>query len=279
MNTSSHRGHMKAHVLATLCIVLSTMLAACDMDSFLFNTEELDRYHPPSSIPGSALEQLTFKSGEHTLYGFWIKSDGRRPGSTIIYCHGNKHNMDEYWDRIEFLRALGMNIFTFDYRGFGLSEGTSTQDGMYADAEAALSLVQARGYDGDSLVLYGYSLGNVASIHLASMMVRPRALVVESGFASSTSLVQGATVLDFQARWLTDGTFDNAAAIATITAPVLVLHGEEDDFVRFRDNGQVIFDNAGDPKLLVAVPGATHTDVPQKMGVPAYLEIVGDWIE
>ncbi|MBC8145150.1 MAG: alpha/beta hydrolase, partial [bacterium] len=171
------------------------------------------------------------------------------------------------------------NIFTFDFRGFGLSEGTSSQHGMYTDAEAALAQVIAKGFVADSIVLYGFSLGNVASIHLAANKIRPRALIVESGFASSTSLVQGAMLLDIPSRWLTDGTFDNATTIQRVTSPILVLHGEEDDFVRFRDNGQVIFDNAKDPKRLIAVPGATHTDVPQTFGVARYLDTLRAWIK
>jgi fermentation-respiration switch protein FrsA (DUF1100 family) len=249
------------------------------MDSFLFNTETLDHYSPPASIPDSLLEPVTLKSDGLNIYGYWIGSDGTRPGLTILYCHGNKHSMDEYWDRIEFLRKLGGNIFTFDYRGFGRSEGESSEEGLYADAEAALANVLARGVLPDSLVLYGFSLGNVASFHLADGKVTPRCLIAESPFASSTALAQGATVLDFPARWLTDGTYDNAETIRRIHVPLLLLHGVEDDFVRYRDNGKVVFDNANEPKKLLPIPGATHTDVPQTMGVDNYLQELKAWID
>ena len=259
------------HAIRILLVIAAALASsACEMDGFLFNTEALDRYSPPASIPDSLLEKVTFTSDGNTLHGYWIRSDGSRPGLAILYCHGNKHNMDAYWDRIEFLRTLGADIFTFDYRGFGLSEGSSSQEGMYADAEAALALVMADGFIADSLVLYGFSLGNVASIHLAANRITPRALIAESPFASSTSLVQGATVLDFPARWLTDGTFNNAETIKRVTAPLLVLHGEEDDFVRYRDNGKVVYDNATTQKTLIAVAAAVHDNVPQTMGLPAY---------
>ena len=197
---------------------------------------------------------------------------------TILYCHGNKHSIDEYWDRVEFLRQLGANIFIFDYRGFGMSEGEPSQAGMYADADAALAYVRTRGVPDSSLVLYGYSLGNVASIHLAANRVAPRVLIAEAPFASSTSLAQGALGLDFPARWLTDGTFDNAETIRRVTVPFLLLHGEDDDFVRYRDNGRVVFENANEPKKLIVVPGASHTDIPQTMGVDRYLKEVEEWI-
>jgi alpha-beta hydrolase superfamily lysophospholipase len=260
-------------------LLLAVMLSACaDMDSFLFNTEKLDHYSPPATIPDSLLEPVTLTSGGLKLYGYWIRSDGSRPGLTILYCHGNKHNMDAYWDRIEFLRRLGCNIFTFDYRGFGMSEGESSQEGMYADADAALEHVMGRGVTSDSLVLYGYSLGNVASIHLAANRVTPLCLIAESPFASSTSLAQGATVLDFPARWLTDGTYDNAETIRRVHVPLLLLHGTDDDFVRYRDNGKIVFENANEPKKLIPVEGADHTNVPQTMGVEQYLTELKSWI-
>jgi fermentation-respiration switch protein FrsA (DUF1100 family) len=187
--------------------------------------------------------------------------------------------MDAYWDRVEFLRRLGGNIFIFDYRGFGMSEGESSQEGMYADADAALAYVQSRGVQADSLVLYGFSLGNVASIHLAANRITPRCLIAESPFASSTSLTQGGIGLDFPARWLTDGTFNNAETIRKVHVPLLLLHGLDDDFVRYRDNGAIVFENANQPKKLITVKGANHTDVPQTMGVDQYLTELQTWID
>jgi fermentation-respiration switch protein FrsA (DUF1100 family) len=267
-------------LLVLVCLVIVTAVGGCvEMDSFLFNTETLDRYHPPETLPDSLLEHVTFESEGNTLHGYWVRSVGARSGTVVLYCHGNKHNMDEYWDRVELLHRLGVTVFTFDYRGYGLSEGTSSEAGMHADADAALATVRAGGFVADSTVLYGYSLGNVASIHLAADRIRPRALLVESAFASATALVQGGTVLDFPSRWLTDGTFDNAEALARVAVPVLVLHGMDDDFVRFRDNGQVLFDRANEPKELIAVPGAVHDDIPRMMGIESYLEEIAEMLD
>jgi fermentation-respiration switch protein FrsA (DUF1100 family) len=273
-SVAPRRGY--AGVALLLCLSALALGACAEMDGFLFNTERIDRYHPPSSIPAELIEPVTIESEGNTLYGYWIR--GADTGRTILYCHGNKKNMDAYWDRIEMLRELGANIFWFDYRGFGLSEGDPSEHSMYADADAALAYVRSRGFAADSIILYGFSLGNVASIHLAAERITPRALIVESAFASATSLAQGATVLDFQERWLTDGTFDNVEAIRRVTAPVLVLHGEEDDFIRYRDNGRLVFGAANEPKKLVLVPGAVHDNVPQTMGVAAYLDEIRAWI-
>jgi uncharacterized protein len=258
-------------------IVISLLLllvAGCaDLDSNLFNTEELGAYSlPGNTIPDSLIEEVTMPSGGNTLYGYWVRSNGTRPGITFLYCHGNKHHIDEYWNRVMLLHATGANVFIFDFRGFGRSTGTSSEAGLKEDAEAALAYVRGRAdVVADSIALYGYSLGNVASIHLAARRFDPLFLVAESPFASSTSLVQGSLALDLPARWLTDGTFDNASEVREIRTPLLLLHGSDDDFVRWRDNGRVVFENAPEPKWLELVEGANHTDIPERMGEDRYI--------
>lgn len=251
-----------------------------EMDGFLFNTEALDHYAlPGNTIPDSLLERVTLTSGGNKIYGYWVASGGGRPGITILYSHGNKHNIDEYWDRVMLLHKLGVNVFIYDYRGYGMSEGTSSEEGIHADAEAALDYLLSRGVTADSLCLYGFSLGNVPTIYLASSKIDPRCVISESPFASANSLTQSGAGLDLPPRWLTEGTFDNASLIRNIKAPFLLLHGLDDDFVRYRDNGRVVYENAPEPKKLITVPGATHIDVPQTMGEEAYLEAIAEWIE
>ena len=264
--------------LALLCLLTS---AGClEMDSFLADEAELDVYAlPGNTIAEELIEPVTFESEGNRLYGFWVASNGERPGITILYCHGNKHHIDEYWDRVMFLHELGVNLFIFDYRGFGLSEGTFSEKAMLADARAALQYVRTRpGGIADSLGLYGYSLGNVASIYLAAEVVDPLFLVAEAPFASASALSQGALNVALPAGWLTEGTFDNAQRIRQITTGLLLLHGEMDDFVRYRDNGKVVYENAPVPKRLHLVPGARHNNIPQTMGLDTYRAVLEDWI-
>lgn len=270
---------MTAARLALLAGVFA--LSACmEMDGFLADAERLDTYTlPGNSIPAELIEPVTFESGGHTLYGFWVASDGQRPGVTVLYFHGNKHHIDEYWDRVQLLHEVGVNVIIFDYRGFGRSEGEFSEAAMLADGRAALDFALARPEVSlDSLGFYGFSLGNVSSIELAANVVDPLFLIAEAPFASANALQQGALNLAIPAGWLTEGSFDNAERIRRIDTPLLVLHGEEDDFVRYRDNGRVVYENAPDTKRLVLVPGAHHSDIPETMGLDAYRTLVAAWI-
>lgn len=265
-----------------LLALLGIALAGClEMDSFLTNALTIDEYTlPANTIPAHLIEPVTFDSEGNTLHGFWVASDGARPGVSILYCPGNKHNIDAYWDRVMFLHGLGVNLFIFDYRSFGRSEGTFSEAGMHADARAALAYALARPeVSADSLGLYGYSLGNVASIYLAAEAVDPLFLIAEAPFAAASSLTQGALSLGLPAGWLTGGQFDNVAHVRRIDTPFLLLHGDRDDLVRYRDNGRVVFEHAPEPKRLLLVPGAAHDNIPQMMGLDAYLAEVAAWID
>jgi hypothetical protein len=261
-------------------ILLFSSFTECTLDNFLFNEERISQYVlPNNTIPDSLLTFVQFKSENNTLYGYWVKSKNPQSGITILYCHGNKNNMDEYWDRVMILHQLGVQVFIFDYRGFGLSEGKPSENGLYKDGESALNFIRSHyQVDKDSLCLYGYSLGNIVSIYLTAEKINPLCLIAEAPFASANSLTQGSLSLDIPELWLTEGKFDNVEKIRRIKTPFLLIHGDQDDMVRFRDNGKVVYDNAPQPKSLRLVSGAKHTDIPEKMGIDTYKKVINDWI-
>jgi fermentation-respiration switch protein FrsA (DUF1100 family) len=263
-----------------LIIAITIIFSGCDLDSNLFNTESISEYKlPGNTIAKEFIDTVKFPSDGKMLYGFWIKSEGKHPRLTILYCHGNKHSLDEYWDRVMLFHRLDYNVLIFDYRGFGKSEGTSSEESLYTDAKAALNYVYSKGVRQDSIIVYGYSLGNVPAIYLAANTLKPLGLISEAPFASANSLTQGSTVLDIPAGWLTSDLYDNASQIKNIKAPYLLFHGQDDDFVRYRDNGRVVFENAPEPKILLLIEGAKHTDIPSIMGYDAYLKAISSWVE
>lgn len=264
--------------------MMAVLLTGCmTLDSNLFNSKKQDSYElPGNTIPASLIHQVSFTSNGNTLYGYWVQGDSvADSGLTILYCHGNKYSIDEYWDRVMFLHQLGVNIFIFDFRGYGMSQGESSEQGLHEDGAAALAYVKGTlSVPADSIILYGYSLGNVVSIYLASLSATPPlCLFAEAPFASANSLTQGSTVMDIPPLWLTEGEFNNAENIKKVTCPFYLFHGEKDDFVRYRDNGKVVYENANDPKGESIIPDANHTDIPQVMGIDAYLEAIRTWIK
>ena len=75
-------------------------------------------------------------------------------------CHGNAGNISGRLDRALVFHGLGLNVFLFDYRGFGRSEGRPSEAGTYHDAIAVHRyLVEERRFPRERLILFGESLG------------------------------------------------------------------------------------------------------------------------
>lgn len=268
-----------------LLSVMISLAAGCKLDDFLFNTKKLTSYSLSNAvIPDSARQFVSLSSHGTTIYGFFVKSsgsgrEGTVPAVTVLYCHGNKESIEQYWDRTELLYQEGYNVFIFDYEGFGMSGGDCSEEALYADGRAALDYLRSRGdVDPDRIVYYGYSLGGAVAIDLAANVRPPLALVCEAPFASGEALLQSGALLDVPGSVALKGDYDNAAKIRRVHVPFLLLHGTDDRFIDMAKNGQVVFDNANEPKQFIKVPGAGHTTIPWTMGVAQYLKAVSDFI-
>jgi pimeloyl-ACP methyl ester carboxylesterase len=288
-------------------IVIAAALSGClNVDANLFNPDNsireylLDDYQgevqfrpgPEYDIPRGTIHQFTLASqgpkeaSATTIHAIYIGDPARIARDTVImYAHGNRDHMDYYWPRAKLLANVGgklrFGVLMIDYRGFGLSEGTPTEEGMYADVDAALRWLQQRGLTNDRLIMYGYSLGTASATELTARprTLRPARLVLESPFASAAVMAQDAAVLAIPPSFLTTHRIANADAIRQVTQPFLWMHGTADDFLRIRTHGEVVFRNyQGERGVAVRVDGAGHGDIPVVMGIPNYLAAVERFI-
>lgn len=176
-------------------------------------------------------EDVYFESVDRTkLHGWWVpKQDA---SGTVIFCHGNAGNIGHRLDKVRILHALGLNVFIFDYRGFGESEGHPSERGLYRDAQAAYdTLLSRRQLPAHSIVLYGESLGGAVATDLAGR-VPVRALVVEDTFTSLKDIAKIAAPL--MPSILFTGQFDTLSKIRKVKAPVLVIHSADDEIIPYR---------------------------------------------
>jgi alpha-beta hydrolase superfamily lysophospholipase len=266
---------------AVVAGVLLITLGGCKLDGFLFSPKKVSAYSLSNLVIADSLQRLvSFKSEDATLYGVLARQPGSAPRRTVLYSHGNNDDIPYFWERVEWIWRAGYDVFIYDYRGFGMSGGTSKSEStLFADGHAALQAVLALpGVTPASLVLYGFSLGGAPSIDLAAGTVTPRAMITEDAFDSGESLVQSGTILDIPGGWLLTGAFDNIGKAPRVTAPWLVLHGSADRKVDVSE-GRALYAAAGGPKRLMIVNGADHSTVPSTMGTAAYIALIRDFIE
>jgi fermentation-respiration switch protein FrsA (DUF1100 family) len=193
------------------------------------------------------------------LHGWLITAPKKRstPPSTLLFFHGNAGNLSHRGDSIAIFTDLGLDVLIIDYRGFGRSEGSPTEQGLYADAAAAWRwLTQTRAVPPENIVLFGRSLGGAIATQLAARTL-PAGLIVESSFDRLRSLADAHYPLLSRLTPLRYR-FPAADEIAAIRCPVLVLHSSDDRIVPAR-LGRRLYAAASAPKTFVELRGG-HND-------------------
>ncbi|MDE5094819.1 MAG: alpha/beta hydrolase [Trichodesmium sp. St11_bin5] len=188
---------------------------------------------------------------------------------TILYSHGNAEDLGEILPRLRDLRDIGFNIFSYDYQGYGTSQGKPSVDGAYQDINAAYEyLTKKLGIPANKIIVYGRSVGGGPSIDLASR--QPVAgLVIESSFTTAFRVVTRIPIYPFDR-------FPNIDKIKSINCPVLVMHGNADQVIPF-SHGQQLFAIANQPKLSLWVDGAGHLNLLEIAG-QKYVKVMGEFI-
>ena len=189
------------------------------------------------------------------LHGWFIP--GKNAKGTVLFFHGNAGNISHRLESIDIFNKLDLNVFIFDYRGYGKSEGKVTEKGTYRDAEAAWNyLTESRGINAKQIVIFGRSLGASIASWLASKHP-PAALVIESGFTSIPSMAK--RIYPFlPVRWLTYFQYDTKKYVSKISCPILVVHSKNDEIIPFEE-GLEIFQAAPKTKQFLEMSGG-HND-------------------
>ncbi len=254
----------------------------------LFFRPERGFFITPDQL-GLAYRDVVFRARDGTgLHGWFVPLDtrdrsgpGRNP-ITVLFMHGVAGNISHRVENAAALRAkLQINVFLFDYRGYGRSGGEPTEEGTYMDAEAAFETVcRQPEVDPERVILFGHSLGGAVAIELAVRLGRQvHGLIVESSFASGREVTR-LLIPVMHARMLGNAIpdfYNSQVKVGRVVAPLLITHGEEDSLLPLT-MGEALYQAAHEPKFFFPVPGADHHDVYQ-VGGPAYYERLASFVD
>ncbi len=232
-------------------------------------------YFPTRAVYGRpetynlAYESVNFNyPGGPMLHGWYFPANGE-PRGTVVHCHGNSGNITGHFEFVKWLPERGWNLFCFDYRGYGQSEGEPTRQGTVDDAHAALDYVLSRGdVDTSKVVMFGQSLGGAIGTVVAGQRSEVRALAVEGAFSNyrreAAFVSSGNAFTRPFAGWLSrhlisEGLepIDWVGKIAP--RPTLFVCGTKDQIVDYHQT-VALHEAAGDPKTLHVIDGGGHTD-------------------
>lgn len=198
--------------------------------------------------------EVETEDGER-LYAWWVPAE--RPRGTVLIFPGNAGNISHRIDYLQMFHRLGYSTFIADYRGYGRSTGSPSEEGTYRDAIASWRhLTEQRDVRPGDIVLFGESLGGAVASWLAARHP-PRALVLSSTFTSATDL--GAQIYWFlPVRLISRIGYDNLSSLKKIRVPVLIAHSRDDEIVPFT-HGQRLFAAAGEPRQFLEMRGGHNS--------------------
>lgn len=228
-------------------------------------------HHAPQVLK-TRFEAVRFASADGTmLSGYWFPAAGQGGSAalgTVVHFHGNGQNVTAHYTLSHWLAAEGFNVFAFDYRGYGESEGRPGMKGAVQDSAAALRWAAEKpGVDPAKLAVFGQSLGaalGLAAVEASSLSVR--AVVLEGSFFTYRSVARAVLrrhALTWPFQWLpylvVTGRWAPADTLRRLPpCRLLFVHGEDDLLVPLSE-GRRLFELAPEPKTFLRTPGG-HLD-------------------
>eukprot|EP01048_Picozoa_sp_COSAG05_P004681 COSAG05_NODE_261_length_12717_cov_4.824061_2_plen_380_part_00 len=191
-----------------------------------------------------AYEEVKFLTADGFSICSWLikqphLTKGRNVAPTLIFFHGNAGTIAERLPNADGLvKKCGCNVLLVEYRGYGTSEGSPTEAGLLADAQAALEMLLKRtDIDTDNLYVFGRSLGGAVAIALAQANPgKLRAMIVENTFTSIREMAGSLfPFLKLLPQNLCEALLENHwhsdSIIHELKLPILFLGGKQDEIV------------------------------------------------
>jgi uncharacterized protein len=186
----------------------------------------------------------------------------------LVYFHGNAGNIGERGPIASNLAARGISVLLFDWRGYGKSDGTPTENALLIDALAAYDFAHKLNPD---LALYGESLGGPYAAFVAKER-RARCVVIENSFPSLAEL--GNTLYaPVPIGWTAPCSLTTVRWLNQAGVPVLVMHGKPDQVIPFR-LGQSLYDQLKVRKEMLVSERSGHCEIANTEGERYYETVV-----
>ncbi len=252
-----------------LYVLMSLLLSGCEA---IFNNIAFypDKINVPNKdqLPIDIDEFYLKSEDEISIQCLWLP----RPGSDklIIYFHGNAGNVYHRLDTLQILRNIGVNVVGVSYRGYGKSEGSPSESGIFKDGQAVYQHVKKKGFTPGRIMIFGRSIGTTVAVNTAvDQPIAGLILVTPLTTGKAMARKGGFGILSF----IAGNSFDNFGKINRIRTPLLIVHGTHDRVIPF-EFGKQLYDQAKMPKQFIRIEDANHNDLQSTYGQQYWLGIM-----
>jgi hypothetical protein len=224
---------------------------------------------------GARFESFTVETADGERLRAWHLPQTNATAQ-VVYFHGNGGNLAMWSDILVALAREGFDVIAVDYRGYGESSGSPSEQGLYRDAEATVDEVHRRLRRAElPLIYWGRSIGTAVAARAAAYRA-PDGVVLEAGFPTARSILRSNPVMLLLSLVATYR-FATAEWMAAVSVPTLVLHGDRDSVIPYR-LGQQLYEALPGPKRFVTIAGGDHND-PVPANAAAYWTAVRDFVK
>jgi uncharacterized protein len=247
-------------LIVKLVFSVAALYALVAVAAFLFQRRltyfpDPQRTAPASfNLPGVEERIIATPDGERLVSWFAPAAPGR---PTVLYFHGNAGNLGNRSERVRRFLARGWGVMFLSYRGYSGSTGAPSENANVADAKLAYDTLRKAGVAPADIIVYGESLGSGIAVQVAAekevgglVLDAPYTSIVDVAAVSYPYLPVRPFVLD---------RYETMRFLPQVTAPLLVMHGEDDRVVPV-EMGKAVYAAANAPKEIATFPRAGHSD-------------------
>ena len=247
-------------------IVMLAVLIPMTMIGYMWAFQENFLFHPHKD----RMNELQSLSHESEV--IWLESKGQKihslfirnkiSNTLLLYFHGNAGTISNPWARVsdELATKLGVSIWLVDYPGFGLSEGSISDQKQLMDiAETMFDKIPEQG-PFEKVIVMGRSMGTgVASQLAASRKSEIAAVILEAPYASLKQLVKQR--VPWVPSMLLRYPFESQSALKDYPGPALILHGSKDDVIPVTHGRELAASRDSSLNTYLEVEGAHHDNL------------------
>ncbi len=247
-------------LLSSALIIIITVYAAMNAYLYLFQRKmvfiPVTQMEQPNNYGLHDTAEITLQTADNLdIIAWYTKAKHSEP--TLLYLHGNAGNLGDRTEKLEIILKTGMGLLAVSYRGYGASQGSPTEEGLYADARAAIKWLGENTIEPGDIVLYGESLGSGVAIQMATEH-NFRALILEAPYTSIAG--RAAELYPYiPVKLLLKDQFKSIEKIGRVKTPVLIFHGYRDEVMPIH-HGRDLLEAANEPKEARFYDNIGHTD-------------------
>ena len=204
-------------------------------------------------LAGTREEIIRTPDGER-LVAWWTPPKAGKP--VVLDFQGQSGEPSWRAGTMRYFIDGGFGLLSLAYRGYGASTGSPSEAALVADGKLAYDWLRRRGFEAQRIVVFGESLGTGVAVQVAAER-DVAGVILDSAYTSIADVARGRFPF-VPVDLLMSDTFDSAANIGRVKAPLLMVHGDKDAVVPYA-LGRSLYDAASEPKRFATIPGGGHT--------------------